>query len=93
MPVIALILPAYNESLTIAATMEAFHRAWPEMRIVVVDNNSTDATARIATETLQSLGAPGAVLSEPRQGKGNAVRRAFLEVDADIYVMSDADLT
>ncbi len=93
LPVIALILPAYNEALTIAATMEAFHRALPGMRIIVVDNNSTDATQRIASETLQRLGAAGAVLSELRQGKGNAVRRAFLEVEADIYVMSDADLT
>ena len=93
LPVIALILPAYNEALTIAATMEAFHRALPGMRIIVVDNNSTDATQRIASETLQRLGAAGAVLSELRQGKGNAVRRAFLEVEADIYDMSDADLT
>ncbi len=90
---IALILPAYNEALTIAATMEAFHRELPEACIVVVDNNSSDATATIAAETLRRLGAAGKVISELRQGKGNAVRRAFLEVDADIYVMSDADLT
>ena len=86
-------MPAYNESLTIAATIEAFHRELPEAQIVVVDNNSKDATAAIAADTLQRLGATGEVISELRQGKGNAVRRAFLEVDADIYVMSDADLT
>lgn len=73
--------------------MEAFHRELPEARILVVDNNSSDATATIAAETLRRLGALGEVLAEPRQGKGNAVRRAFLDIDADIYVMSDADLT
>lgn len=90
---IALILPAYNEALTIASTIEAFHRELPEMRIVVVDNNSTDGTAAIAAETLRRIGAQGEVIPELRRGKGNAVRRAFLEVDADIYVMSDADFT
>lgn len=73
--------------------MEAFHRELPEARIVVVDNNSTDGTAAISAETLLRLGVRGEVISELRKGKGNAVRRAFLEVDADIYVMSDADLT
>ena len=92
-PSVALLLPAYNEALTIAATIEAFHLALPEMKIVVIDNNSADETARIATQTLHRLGAQGQVISELRQGKGNAVRRAFLEVEADIYVMSDADLT
>ncbi len=90
---VAVILPAYNEELTIAGTIEAFHRALPEARIVVVNNNSRDATGAIAAETLKRLGADGEVIAEVRQGKGNAVRRAFMEVDADIYVMSDADLT
>ncbi len=86
-------MPAYNEDLTIAATIEAFHRALPEAKVIVVDNNSTDKTATIASETMQLLGVNGEIITELRQGKGNAVRRAFLEVDADIYVMSDADLT
>lgn len=92
-PRIAIILPAYNEASTVAATMRSFHAALPVAEIVVVNNNSKDDTADIAARTLAELGARGRVLHESRQGKGNATRRAFLEVDADIYVMADADLT
>lgn len=90
---IALILPAYNEALTISKVIEEFHGAAPEASIYVVDNNSTDATYDLALQTLNELGITGCVFREARQGKGNAVRRAFLEVEADIYVMVDADLT
>ena len=62
-------------------------------RIIIVNNNSTDETALLAADTLKKLGALGEVMHERSQGKGNAVRRAFLEVDADIYVMTDADFT
>lgn len=92
-PRIAIILPAYNEASTIAQTMRSFHTAMPDAELVVINNNSRDDTAAIAARTLSELGATGRVLDETRQGKGNAVRRAFLETDADIYVMSDADLT
>lgn len=93
LPRIAIILPAFNEEQTVAETIEAFHAEMPEAQIVVVDNNSHDATGRIAAETLARVGADGTVLGEKRQGKGNAVRRAFLEVDADVYVLADADMT
>lgn len=90
---IAVILPAYNESLTIRETIAGFHAALPHARIYVIDNNSGDDTAALARSTLEALGAAGAVLHESRQGKGNAVRRAFMEVDADVYLMADADCT
>lgn len=90
---IAIILPAYNEELTIAGTIESFYKALPEARIVIVNNNSSDETATIARDTLKRLNAFGEVIDEYLQGKGNAVRRAFKDVDADIYVMADADLT
>lgn len=90
---IALVLPAYNEELTIAATIVDFHETLPEAAIWVVNNRSSDATRQIALDTLQRLGCQGGVLNEQRPGKGNAVRRAFLEIDADIYVMADADQT
>lgn len=90
---IAVILPAYNEELTIAGTLRAFHAIMPDAFFYVVDNNSTDTTAHIAKETLASLGAQGGLLHEARQGKGNAVRRAFFEIDADVYVLVDADMT
>ncbi|WP_240788489.1 glycosyltransferase [Ramlibacter henchirensis] len=92
-PAVAVVLPAYNEEATIRDTIQGFSAALPKARIVVIDNNSRDATAAVARETLLQLGADGLVISEVRQGKGNAVRRAFLEVDADIYILSDADLT
>ena len=90
---IALILPAYNEELTIEATVRAFHVALPEAAIWVINNRSSDETENIAQTTLSSLGCLGGVLNESRKGKGNAVRRAFLEIDADLYVLADADLT
>lgn len=92
-PSIAVILPAYNEAATLAATMQAFHAALPEAALWVVDNASTDATAAIAAATLAELGAAGGVIGEARKGKANAVRRAFLEVEADAYLMADADCT
>ncbi len=90
---LAIILPAYNEELTIAATIEVFHREAPDAHIVVINNNSKDGTRLIAQETLSRLNASGVVIDEFRQGKGNAVRRAFSEIDADVYLMADADLT
>lgn len=91
---IALILPAFNEAGTLGATIRDFHRALPGMLICVVDNNSDDDTAKIARETCAAL--PGCrfrLITEKRQGKAMAVRRAFTEIDADIYVMADADST
>jgi glycosyltransferase involved in cell wall biosynthesis len=92
-PRLAIVLPAYNEQITIEGTIEAFHAAAPDAEIHVVDNNSSDATRSIATKALLDRGIKGSVIAEPRQGKGNAVRRAFLDIDADVYVLSDADLT
>jgi glycosyltransferase involved in cell wall biosynthesis len=90
---IAIVIPAYNEAQTIAATIEDFASTAPECRIIVVDNNSRDDTAAIARKALQRLGAKGLLISERRQGKSNAIRRAFSEVEADVFVMVDADCT
>ena len=90
---VALVLPAYNEEVTIEGTIRAFHAALPEAAIWVVNNRSSDATETIARTTIASVGCAGGVINEARKGKGNAVRRAFLEIDADVYVLSDADLT
>ena len=92
-PRIAIVLPAYNEALTIAETIRRFHAVCPESYLFVINNNSSDATSQIAEQTIKEIRAKGGVLHEPRQGKGNAVRRAFLDIDADIYVLCDADLT
>jgi Glycosyl transferase family 2 len=84
---IAVLLPCYNEEAAIGATIQAFKTALPNAKIYVYDNNSTDQTTAIA----QQAGA--IVRHEPYQGKGNVVRRMFADVDADIYVMADGDMT
>lgn len=88
-----MILPAYNEEQTVAATIEDFHQALPDGAIWVINNRSNDATAEIAQNTLSRLCCKGGVINENRPGKGNAVRRAFLNIDAEIYILADADMT
>nr|WP_312370239.1 glycosyltransferase family 2 protein [Delftia acidovorans] len=90
---IAVILPSYNEENTIANTILDFHENLPEAEIWVINNRSSDQTERIARETIQKLICSGGVINEPRPGKGSAVRRAFIDVNADIYVLADADMT
>jgi glycosyltransferase involved in cell wall biosynthesis len=92
-PRIVVVLPAYNEADTIAPTLRDFHAALPEASLWVVDNASTDGTGDAARRVLAELGASGGVLAEARKGKANAVRRAFHELDADVYLMADADCT
>lgn len=90
---IAVILPAYNEEITIEATIRDFNQHLPEASIWVVNNCSSDKTEAIALETLAALNCKGQVINEVRPGKGNAVRRAFMTIEADVYIMADADLT
>jgi glycosyltransferase involved in cell wall biosynthesis len=84
---IAVLLPCYNEALTIGAVVRGFADALPNARVYVFDNNSTDDTARAAAH------AGARVFREGRQGKGNVVRRMFADIDADIYIMADGDGT
>ncbi|MEM7089857.1 MAG: glycosyltransferase family 2 protein [Pseudomonadota bacterium] len=86
-PEIAVILPCYNESVAIGKTVQQFRDALPNATVYVFDNNSTDGSIRAAQE------AGAVVRTEPLQGKGNVVRRMFADIDADVYVMSDADAT
>lgn len=90
---IAIVLPAYNEEVTISDTIKSFHAQLPGADIYVVNNNSNDNTETLAKKTMEEIGCPGRILIEPSQGKGNAIRRAFMEVEADIYVLADADMT
>ncbi len=86
-PVIAVLLPCYNEEAAIAQTVAGFRAALPGATVYVFDNNSSDRTIAVAR-------AAGAVVrSERMQGKGNVVRRMFADIDADIYVMADGDAT
>lgn len=84
---IAILIPCYNESQTIAKVVKDFRQQLPSADIYVYDNNSTDETAEIARQ----LGA--IVRYEERQGKGNVVRRMFNDIDADCYLMVDGDDT
>lgn len=90
---VAVIIPAYNEQLTIADVVAQFHGELPDAEIWVVNNASTDDTAEEAKRVFAERRISGGVLDESRKGKSNACRKAFREIDADIYVMVDADLT
>ncbi|MBF0312106.1 MAG: glycosyltransferase [Oligoflexia bacterium] len=90
---IAIIIPAYNEEATISHTVRDMYSARSDAEIFVVNNNSTDLTAKRALETFRELGCKGSVLHEEMKGKANAIRTAFRKIDADIYVMIDADTT
>jgi glycosyltransferase involved in cell wall biosynthesis len=81
------LLPCYNEEAAIAATVQGFRAALPGAIVYVYDNNSTDGTREAAAK------AGAVVRTERQQGKGHVVRRMFADVDADIYVMADGDLT
>jgi glycosyltransferase involved in cell wall biosynthesis len=84
---IAVLIPCYNESLTIGDVVTGFRRALPTARIYVYDNNSRDDTA------MRAALAGATVFRERRQGKGNVVRRMFADIEADIYLMADGDGT
>lgn len=84
---VAVIVPCYNEALTIGKVVDDFARELPGATVYVYDNNSSDDTAKIAREH-------GAVVRfEPRQGKGNVCRQMFRDIEADCYLMVDGDDT
>lgn len=84
---IAVLIPCYNEAVTIRKVIEKYKKALPEAVIYVYDNNSTDGTDRIAKEA-------GAVVRyECRQGKGNVIRSMFRDIEARCYLMVDGDDT
>lgn len=79
---IAVLVPCYNEALTIADVVRDFRRYLPGAAIYVFDNNSRDETKAVAR-------AAGAVVSSVAyQGKGNVIRRMFADVEADVYVLT-----
>ncbi|WP_373033760.1 glycosyltransferase family 2 protein [Sulfurovum sp.] len=84
---VAVLIPCYNEELTIAKVIDDFKTELPSSTIYVYDNNSTDNTAKIAHEH-------GATVKRERlQGKGNVIRSMFRDINADVYVMIDGDDT
>jgi glycosyltransferase involved in cell wall biosynthesis len=86
-PVVAVLVPCYNEESAISKVVADFRAALPEATVFVYDNNSTDRTVDIAK-------AAGAVVRIERlQGKGNVVRRMFADIEADIFILVDGDDT
>lgn len=84
---IAVLIPCYNESVTIEKVIRDYKKALPEADIYVYDNNSSDKTDEIAR-------AAGAIVKyEYRQGKGNVIRSMFRDIEADCYLMIDGDDT
>lgn len=83
----AVLIPCYNEAVTIHKVVTDFRRVLPEATVFVYDNNSTDGTAAIASK------AGAVVCTERRQGKGNVVRSMFRNIDAECYIMVDGDDT
>lgn len=86
-PKIAVLVPCYNEALTIGKVIDDFHQELPDATVYVYDNNSSDETSAIAREH------GATVRFEPRQGKGNVVRQMLRDIDADAYIMVDGDDT
>lgn len=84
---IAAIVPCHNEEAAVAQVVEDLRNAVPGITVFVYDNDSTDRTVTRARE------AGAVVCSEPLRGKGNVVRRAFADIDADIYLLIDGDDT
>ena len=86
-PRIAVLLPCFNEEAAVAKTVAGFLKALPGATVYVYDNTRRDRTRDVAAK------AGAIVRSERQQGKGHVVRRMFADVDADVYVMADGDLT
>ena len=84
---IAVLIPCYNEAVSIGSVVNAFHKELPEAKIYVYDNNSRDDTAG------QAMAAGAIVRTEKMQGKGNVVCRMFADIEADIYILVDGDGT
>jgi glycosyltransferase involved in cell wall biosynthesis len=95
---VAIIIPAYNEELTIKSVILDFFEYCKKStdfsyKIYIIDNNSKDATNSIAHQVISEFQINAEILFVKRQGKSNAVREAFRYIDADAYIMIDADST
>lgn len=84
---VVVLIPCYNEEITIGSVVRDFRAALPNAPIYVYDNNSTDQTVKTA------LAAGAIVRSESLQGKGYVIRRMFSDIEADFYILVDGDAT
>ncbi|WP_234323935.1 glycosyltransferase family 2 protein [Streptomyces sp. NRRL S-481] len=86
-PTIACVVPCHNEEAAVGKVVRDLRAALPEAVVYVYDNASTDRTVAVARE------AGAIVRQETRKGKGNVIRRAFADVDADALLIIDGDDT
>jgi len=84
---VAVLIPCYNEELTVGEVVRQFRAALPGAEVYVFDNNSSDRTA----EEARTAGA--GVFLERRRGKGYVVQSMFRKIKADLYVIVDGDGT
>jgi glycosyltransferase involved in cell wall biosynthesis len=84
---VAVMIPCYNEEMTIAKVIRDFRNHLPDAEIFVFDNNSTDSSSA------KALDAGATIIKEKRQGKGFVVTSMLKKIEADIYVMVDGDDT
>ena len=82
---VAVLIPCLNEEKTVAGVVADFQVELPDAAIWVIDNGSTDDTIG------QAVAAGARVIFEPRKGKGFAIRAAFRDIEADVYVLADGD--
>lgn len=95
-PHLSVVIPAFNEERRLPATLPRIaaylDRGGLSGEILVVDDGSTDATARHASEFLRS--GRGRILRNPEnRGKGYSVRRGVLEAQGRWVLLTDADLS
>ncbi|MFT8664700.1 MAG: glycosyltransferase family 2 protein [Acetobacter orientalis] len=84
---VSVLIPCYNEELTIKMVIRDFRNTLPNAKIYVYDNNSTDKTVEIARAER------AIVRNEPMQGKGHVIRRMFSDITSDFYILVDGDAT
>ena len=86
-PSVVAVVPCLNEEDAVASVIRDLKKAVPDITVYVYDNGSTDRTVEVAERE-------GAVVRhETRKGKGNVIRRAFGDLDADVFVLVDGDDT
>ncbi|MGC2161037.1 MAG: polysaccharide deacetylase family protein [Silvibacterium sp.] len=93
-PQVAVLIPAYNEEMVIVRTIRSvLNSDYPNLRVIVVDDGSTDNTFETAREAYRAEIAAGklTVLTKPNAGKAEALNFGLQHVTEEIYVGIDAD--
>lgn len=93
-PTVTVAVPCWNEGATLAGTLDsllALDYPHDKLKVIVVDNNSTDTTNLIASEYAARYPSLIEVQTETTQGKHNAVNRALRSSDSELFGCLDAD--